>query len=279
MTTTFLPSREKAKFWRATDYHNLELLSATYITHQFARHYHETYAIGVVEGGSYTFYHKGSMEIIRAGQMVLINPNEVHSGKPVDNMGWKYRMFYPNVNLMRKIAKEISGEDWVQPHFLYPVVEDELVARQLLHLHHVLERSDNRLKRDTAMRVAFGALILRHAENIPHNALFTPERNAVKQVREYLENHYEDNTSLDELANIAGLSPFHLVRVFREETGLPPHTYLTHVRVMKAREMLQNDPRSIADVAYATGFTDQSHLTRWFKRIVGVTPGKYAMIG
>lgn len=279
MSNLYKPPREIAKFWRATDYHNLELLSATYVTHQFARHYHETYAIGVIERGSYTFYHKGGMEIIHAGQIVLINPEEVHSGKPVDNNGWKYRMLYPNISLMRKIAKEITNEDWAEPFFPRSVVEDDIVARQLLHLHHVLERSENRLQRDTSMRIALGTLILRHAENNPYNGFMTTERAAVKRVREYLETHYEDNTSLDELAHIAGLSPYHLVRVFREETGLPPHTYLTHVRVMKAREMLQNSPLSIADVAYATGFTDQSHLTRWFKRMVGVTPGKYATVG
>lgn len=278
MSKSYLPSREKSKFWRATDYHNLELLSATYITHRFSHHYHETYALGVIERGVYQFYHRGAIERIHQGQVLLINPTEVHGGKPVDDIGWKYRMLYPSITLMKKIAQEITGDDWAVPHFSKPVVEDPFVARQLLHLHHVLEQSDNRLKRDTAMRVALGSLVLRHAENHPAGYCISTERDAVRRVREYLETSYEANTALDELADIAGLSPFHLVRVFKGETGLPPHTYLTHVRIMRAREMLQNNPLSIADVAYATGFTDQSHLTRWFKRIVGVTPGKYATV-
>ena len=278
MSKPYLPSREKSKFWRATDYHNLELLSATYITHKFSHHYHETYAVGVIECGAYQFYHRGSMERISQGQIVLINPNEVHGGEPVDNVGWKYRMLYPSIHLMQKIAHEITGDEWTVPHFSKPIVEDPIVSRQLLHLHHVLEYSDNRLKRDTAMRIALGSLILRHAENQPVDCCTSTERDAVRRVREYLETYFEANTALDELADIAGLSPFHLVRVFKDETGLPPHTYLTHVRILRAREMLQNNPMSIADVAYATGFTDQSHLTRWFKRIVGVTPGKYATI-
>jgi AraC-like DNA-binding protein len=278
MSKPYLPSRENSKFWRATDYHNLELLSATYITHKFSHHFHETYAVGVIERGAYQFYHRGSKERISQGQVLLINPTEVHGGEPIDNVGWKYRMLYPSISLMQKIAHEITGEDWTPPHFSKPIIEDPIVARQLLHLHHVLEQSDNRLKRDTAMRIALGSLILRHAENNPIDCCISSERDAVRRVREYLETYYEANTALDELADIAGLSPFHLVRVFKNQTGLPPHNYLTHVRILRAREMLQNNPLSIADVAYATGFTDQSHLTRWFKRIVGVTPGKYATV-
>jgi AraC-like DNA-binding protein len=89
-----------------------------------------------------------------------------------------------------------------------------------------------------------------------------------------MEASYMDNPSLEDLAHIAGLSPFHLTRVFHEATGLPPHTYLTQLRVSRAKQRLQaGDP--IADVAAATGFSDQSHLTRRFKRIVGVTPGQF----
>ncbi len=278
MNTKYLPTQEQTKIWRVAEYHNLELLSATYIKHKFSQHYHETYALGVIEKGAYQFIHRGVMQRIEQGQILLINPNEVHSGEPVDNTGWKYRMFYPSVTLMQQLANEITGEDWLMPFFPTPVINDTTMARQLLHLHHVLEKSENRLKRDTTMRIVLGSLILRHAQEEPVSCCTQTEREAVRRVREYLETTYEDNTSLDELAVIAELSPFHLVRVFKKETGLPPHTYLTHVRVQRAREMLKDNPLSIADVAYATGFTDQSHLTRWFKRMVGVTPGKYSTV-
>lgn len=278
MSNLHRPLRETAKMWRVPEYDNLEVLSATYFKQKFSHHYHDTYAIGVMERGAYVLYHNGQHMTIRAGDMMLINPNDVHGGEPFDDKGWKYRMLYPNITLMRKIASEITADDLHEPHFPKPVVDDPIVARQILHLTHVLEKSDNRLKRDTAMRVALGSLILRHAENQPDDCCMAPQRDAVRRVRDYLDTYYEANTSLDELAAIAGLSPFHLVRVFKDETGLPPHTYLTHVRIQRAREMLMNDPMSIADVAYATGFTDQSHLTRWFKRMVGVTPGKYATV-
>ncbi|MDF1506423.1 helix-turn-helix transcriptional regulator, partial [Roseisolibacter sp. H3M3-2] len=81
--------------------------------------------------------------------------------------------------------------------------------------------------------------------------------------------------SLAALADAAQLAPARLARAFRAEVGLPPHAYLELVRVEQAKSRLRRgDP--IADVAFATGFADQSHLTRRFRRVVGVTPGVYA---
>jgi AraC-like DNA-binding protein len=96
----------------------------------------------------------------------------------------------------------------------------------------------------------------------------------VQRARDYLDQHYAENVTLDDLAAAASLSPFHLLRVFRRTVGLPPHAYLTGVRVRQARRLLLAD-LPIADVAAQTGFADQSHLSRHFKRIVGVPPGRY----
>jgi AraC-like DNA-binding protein len=93
-------------------------------------------------------------------------------------------------------------------------------------------------------------------------------------VREYLEAQYTENISLDAIARIANLSPFYLIRTFRKCTGLPPHEYLTQIRIARAKTLLAQG-NAISQVADNTGFADQSHLTRYFKRIVGVTPGQY----
>ncbi|MFH1147720.1 MAG: helix-turn-helix domain-containing protein [Pseudomonadota bacterium] len=73
------------------------------------------------------------------------------------------------------------------------------------------------------------------------------------------------------------LSPFHFSRVFSQETGMAPHAYLIQVRIKKARgDLLKGMP--IADAAYGAGFTDQSHFTRCFRKIVGITPGRYVRV-
>lgn len=267
--------REHAKFWRAEEFDNLELLHATYVTHTFDKHYHEEYVVGVVVRSQYSFFCVNQSVLAGKGQIILINPGDIHSGYAINEIGWTYRALYPTISIMRQIAYEVTGKFWDFPYFPHAIVNDAETARQIVKLHQMLEYSNFRLERDTHLHTTLGALITRHAVNRPRTQLYTRDtRAAVKRVREFLETCYMDNPSLDQLAQIAHLSPYHLVRVFRQETGLPPHTYLTQVRIWHAKQQLQaGEP--IAEVAAATGFSDQSHLTKRFKRIVGVTPGQF----
>ncbi|NIT60155.1 MAG: helix-turn-helix domain-containing protein, partial [Aliifodinibius sp.] len=100
------------------------------------------------------------------------------------------------------------------------------------------------------------------------------EHGAVKRTKEYILGNYSKNISLEELSNVAFMSPFHLIRVFRKETGLPPHEFLLNVRIEKAKSMLTKG-NSLAQISYDSGFADQSHFSRYFKQIVGIPPGQY----
>jgi AraC-like DNA-binding protein len=130
------------------------------------------------------------------------------------------------------------------------------------------------LERESRLLEAFVNLVARHAvDKLPARRIGSEHR-AVKRAREYLESLPSENISLEGLAREAGLSPFYLSRVFREETGLPPHAYHTLMRARLAKTLLaQRVP--ITQVALEAGFYDQAHLTRHFKRIFGVTPGQY----
>ena len=97
------------------------------------------------------------------------------------------------------------------------------------------------------------------------------------RIQGYFEKHDGEDISLEQLARMVYLSPFHLSRLFREQVGLPPHSYLNHIRVNRAKTLLNNG-LAPAEVASAVGFGDQSHLNKIFKRIVGVPPGKYSKI-
>src|SRR5205085_6453478 len=101
------------------------------------------------------------------------------------------------------------------------------------------------------------------------------EPGAVARMREYLHASVGSRVTLADVARAAGISEFHCIRVFRRATGVPPYAYLDLLRVARAKALLE-EGMAIARVAYAAGFSDQSHLTRRFKRVVGVTPGVYA---
>ncbi len=269
------PAQEHTHFWRDPALNNLELLRATYITHAFAPHTHEGYAIGVIEGGAEQFRYRRSVHVAPRGSVVLINPGEMHTGEAATEHGWMYRMLYPDISLLQRAASEMAGRQKDIPFFPAPVVDDPQLAAQLMQLHAALERSPSALERDSRFLWVFTQLIARHADAHASLQPIRGQQMWVQQARDYLEENYAENVTLEELASYVHVSPFHLLRVFRDAVGLPPHNYLTQVRVRRARQLLQASLRP-AEVALAVGFTDQSHLTRHFKALVGVTPARYA---
>ncbi|GHO46178.1 AraC family transcriptional regulator [Ktedonospora formicarum] len=268
-------AREQATFWRDPNLNNLELLHATYVTHSFAPHTHEGYAIGVIEDGAERFKYRGSTHVAPQGSIVVINPGEMHTGAAAIEAGWRYRMLYPDVSLLQRAASKEAGHEASIPFFPSPVIHDPPLAAMLTTLHATLTASPFTLERDSKLTWAFTHLILRHADARFMLPPTTNERAHVQRVRAYLEGHFAENVSLEQLATLVNWSPFHLLRVFRDAIGLPPHSYLTQLRVMQAKRLLALTV-SPAEVASMVGFSDQSHLTRHFKALVGVPPGEYA---
>jgi AraC family transcriptional regulator len=99
---------------------------------------------------------------------------------------------------------------------------------------------------------------------------------ALRRVRAYIDDHISERISLDELACQAGVSRFHFARQFRLSTGESPMGYLRQVRIERSKSILQTRNATIAEVAARLGFSDQSHFTRIFVRLVGVSPGSFA---
>lgn len=265
---------EQVKFWRDPTLGNTEMLRATYVTHAFARHTHEGYAIGVIEAGVEAFAYRGGNYQAPAGSIVIIHPGEVHTGQAGIPSGWAYRMLYPEVSLLQTALAEVKEGAHGIPFFPNPVIQDMQLATQLRRSHIALETSDLPLERESRFLWILAQLITRYADSRSFITPLGQEHVAVQRIREYLQTHYAASVSLEQLSQIANLKPLRLLRVFQREVGLPPHTYLVQVRVARAKALLATG-MPIAQVAYETGFTDQSHLNRHFKRYVGVTPGQY----
>jgi AraC-like DNA-binding protein len=98
---------------------------------------------------------------------------------------------------------------------------------------------------------------------------------AMRRLHEHVDAHLSESIDLAELSAVTGLSVFHFARQFKLSTGMTPHYYLMQRRVQRAQEMLASTDLSLSDVAFATGFSDQSHLTRHFRSIAGMTPGQF----
>ena len=95
---------------------------------------------------------------------------------------------------------------------------------------------------------------------------------------DYIEDHLDQDICLNQLAEIAQLSPYYFALLFKESTGSPPHRYVLQRRIARAREMLAERRLSLAEIAYALGFPNQAHFTTMFRKAVGTTPGVYGQM-
>jgi AraC-like DNA-binding protein len=265
---------EVARYWQHSAVAGVDLLRARYVTHRYGRHAHQTYTLGVIETGVEEFEYRGSLLRAGPGTVALLNPEVVHTGQAGVPDGWSYRVFYPEVEVVASIAAEL-GWPLGTPSFPETVITDTRGA-QLIRAAHLAAEHGDRLASSSLLRTAVGSLLAAHGAAAPGGRTGRPSRSpaAVAQTRELLSERMADPPSLDELSAATGLGPFALLRAFRAETGLPPHAYLNQLRVRQARSLLDGG-LAPAQVAACTGFADQAHLTRHFKRVVGVPPGAY----
>jgi AraC-like DNA-binding protein len=270
---------ESATLMRVRVFETLELLRARYTRQRFAAHAHDEFVFGMVETGAARTFFRGGEDVHSAGGVIMFAPGEVHTGAPASADGWSYRMLYPTESLVRFVAREATGRD-VVPKFDKSFALDPELANRLRATHTVLEGDADRLQKECSLLETLGELIIRHASThaAAASGCVTRSRAALRRVRDVLEAEFARTVTIRELADEAGLSTFYLIRVFRAQFGLPPYKYLEQVRIQQARLLIRHG-FPLTHVVHATGFSDQSHLTRYFKRIVGVTPGTYARAG
>lgn len=147
------------------------------------------------------------------------------------------------------------------------------VFRALLNLHRKLEGAASPLEHESQFTSVIRSLLTPQFK-YPNRKRPGKEFDRVKLLRDYIKSRYAENISLTELSSLANLSSFHLLRIFRDHVGVPPHEYQTHMRINEARNLLRHG-HSIAEAALTVGFFDQSHFSRNFKRVTGMTPGYY----
>ncbi|NJK47555.1 AraC family transcriptional regulator [Candidatus Gracilibacteria bacterium] len=270
----YTKTQEQVRFWNTSDCGNVEIMRATYVTHSFPRHSHESFGIGIVEDGALKYALQEGTHVIPTGNLVIVNPGEVHWGHAAVDTGWTYRIFYPEVALLEKVVSEVRERNCYLPYFPNPNIQDKSLAPLVLKLLDTFATPCSLLERESRLLGVLAQLVTNYASDRPSFKTIGQESRAVKLAREYLETNSAYNISLEQLACLTNLKPLRLLRVFRKEIGIPPHAYLTQVRILRAKKLLSQGI-TIAQVAWETGFADQSHLSRHFKRLVGVSPGQY----
>jgi AraC-like DNA-binding protein len=256
---------DRAEFKRPVHRAGVELYRAHIVRHAFEPHTHEAFGLGAIERGVERFRYRGSEHLAPPDSLVLMNPDELHTGRAETEEGWSYCMVYVDADVARGLT---GGSDW---SFDAAVAEDVPRARRVRRLLATLWQCGEPLAFDSALVEVFDTL-RPHARIGREPAPDSTHR--FDAVFEYMRAHLGERLSLDALAAVAGLSPFHFLRAFKAQHHATPQQALMALRLFDAKRRLAAGEWP-AQVAAASGLADQAHLTRAFVRRYGVTPARY----
>jgi AraC-like DNA-binding protein len=264
---------DRVRMWRPADEDRVLLMAGR--TTRYAIEPRGEYVFGIVAGQPMRSRRVRERRLVRPGQLVAWDPSDAHAGAAVDGRAWSSRLMVVEVGDLASLAGDQESDPLVDVAFAEPVLSDREVTDSFLRLHTALETSVTRLERDERLTEWLRALVERFSTKRPSRSPLSPrDDRALRLACDYLGDRPERNVSLEELAAQAGIGKFRLIRLFREQTGLPPHALQVAHRIRAARRLLEAG-ETIAETAAATGFADQSHLHRHFRRSLGLTPGEY----
>ncbi|HUA05847.1 MAG TPA: AraC family transcriptional regulator [Solirubrobacteraceae bacterium] len=257
------------RFVRPAGVDGVEALHARFSEHRYEPHIHETWTVAWVNAGTAMFDLERGYHVVHDGRGFLIPPGRVHTGTPGPN-GTTYSVLY----LDPFVLNQLTGDERPPPMDAREVIfNDRRVAHTLVIVHQLLQSPDV-LAHGEAVHFAMRALsMLLLPVRTPEPR--RPERAAVRRARDLIDEMPAAAMPLAVLARHAGLSPSRLVDAFKHDIGMTPHAYQRAARLEIAKRLLRRgEPPAIA--AAESGFFDQAHLTRTFKRFTGVTPARYA---
>jgi AraC-like DNA-binding protein len=254
---------------------SFDALRAVHFQHRFPPHFHDTFAIGVVESGTTRLRTLRGEWTANPGTILAFSPGEIHGADPVSDGGFTYRMIYPAPDFLREVGADLSRSDRGLPLFALPVIADRALAWDLQGAHVPLMEGTCSGTAEARLLRVLKTLVARYAlTGMSGEPFRVRDIDVVERARDYLHDRFAERVQIGDVAEVCGINPFRLIRLFHRLVGVPPYAYLVQLRVNRAQALLCQG-MSVSDVAYRCGFSDQSHLTRRFKRAMGMPPGQY----
>jgi len=269
-------TRDTMRLWRDNSLPDgLELLRASCFDHRYPAHFHEEFVIATFTRGAERYRVSAREGVANAGTLMIIPPGEVHSAEAVErDRGWDYCAFYPSQAFLERIADGVLGGQGALDFGSEVVRHDPVVTRNLLRAHAVVSGSQDAIEKQCAVYEAFGAVIGHYGKRGRRRSRPPTLDVNIRDAVAFLQEHYDRPVTVREVASVVGLSEYHFMRAFRAKSGLSVHSYLTQIRLHRAKALLARGVAAV-ETALAVGFFDQSHLTNQFRKYFGVTPGAF----
>jgi len=252
---------------------NIKIVSGIDIINDFSNHIHDHYIIGIIDDGKRELVVNENILELKAGDVFIINENESHRCSSLDNIPHSYKVICLSHKSLRQIAGYDALDDSSYIVFENAIISDDNLYKELSSFFYILEYSDSILEKESLFYSLIENLIVNYSNSYDID-FDVNAYNPVNTIKNYIEKNFKENLSLNDLSELINLSPYYLNRIFCKEIGVSPHMYLIQMRIEKSKELLR-DGLPIIDVAQEMGFADQSHFTKFFKKIIGVTPGRF----
>ncbi|MFF8727883.1 AraC family transcriptional regulator [Streptomyces sp. NPDC015171] len=247
-----------------------EVFHAHFTEYAYPMHVHDAWTLLIVDDGAVRYDLDRHEHGTPLDTVSLLPPHVPHNGSPATPDGFRKRVVYLDASRL--------GDDLIGPAVDAPDLRDPLLRRRVGQLHSALARPGDELEAESRLALVAERLRGHLRERERERAVRRPQRRdeheLAGRLRELLDARVVDGVVLEEAGRVLHAHPAHLVRAFSAAYGIAPHQYLMSRRVGRARRLLL-DGLPPGEVAPVTGFYDQAHLTRHFRKWVGVTPGRY----
>lgn len=244
------------------------------IVQPFPNHFHDYYVIGFIEAGTRSLSCKNKEYTIGQGNILLFNPNDNHSCVQCDGGTLDYRGLNISKETMLSLTKEITGQK-VLPGFSENVIKNDELNHYLHSLHQIIMDGSKEFEKEEMLLLLISLLIERYGQ--PFSSCIPECSEEVENACLFMTEHFAEHITLDALCKCSGLSKSTLLRAFTKSKGVTPYRYLQTVRIGKAKELLEQGVPSV-DAAIRTGFSDQSHFSKFFNMFIGLSPAAYRRI-
>jgi len=252
--------------WKPTVPGVREVLHATFPDHAYPPHTHDAWTLLIVDDGAVRYDLDRHDRLADRSMVSVLPPYVVHDGRPARAGGYRKRVIY--------LEPEVLGEAMIGRSVDAPGLAEPRLYQELAAVHDALTCVDDALEAET--RLAFVTERIRAWFGVDEDAAALANRpDDAEALRGFLDAHLFESVTLTAAADSVGAGPTHLARAFSATFGIGPHAYVVGRRLDAARDRIL-DGQPLADVAASVGFYDQAHLTRRFKRFLGVTPGRFA---
>lgn len=250
----------------------VRLIDAEYRRFAFPRHFHLEYHVGLLVQGRHRYDYRGERRQVGAGDVLLMAPEGIHDGACLDGESYRIRVMAFDPHWLDEASRTLSDGRQGAPRLTTSSLRHPQLSQHLQQFHAAI-LGGSTLAQETALWQALASLLEMGSTLRVSDTESVFDRRTWQELRDWLESRLDDPPSLEDIASFCGMSPWQVLRRFRQHTGLPPHQWLTQLRLQRALPLVLAG-ESLSEIALRLGFYDQAHFSRLFRRTYGLPPAR-----